>query len=173
MSIETKNINIPMPSVSDFEENKDVSNPTHITYPSKESTGSTIVKRHSYITESYTREKKEDLTDYIITEEGIVTESWHSIINIPSQIIEVTEEYVKLECIFNLERKEYGYLEFDLNDLIHLTPLMQHKLVLIKIFKRPGVKTYKILSGDQKFERNLFQKDFFQDLDPSIFSEQL
>lgn len=114
---------------------------------------------------------KGDLSNFTITESGIVEEQWTTVENVLAQIIEVTKESVILECLVDTTEKIFEHRSFDILLFEKLSPLTQFKAIVIKIFRRPGEIKFQFLDGEKIFDKNIFDQDFFKELSDDILTK--
>lgn len=118
-----------------------------------------------------------DVSDIIVSDQGIIAERWDAIENIPSSIIELGNNAVTLECLVDIDTRKFQRRIFDSMLLEGIVKFEVGKLVLIKIFKRPGEIRFKFLDGSGLVNPEYFDakkiKDYFKDIPKGKFDKHL
>ncbi len=111
-------------------------------------------------------QKKEiEISDFGVTADGILGEHWNTIDTYQARILEVSENFIILECVTNIEEKVFENRKFDIAFLKNIVPFKLYHPVLIKVFKRPGEMKFKIIDGTDLFDEKIFENTYFNDLD--------
>jgi hypothetical protein len=122
---------------------------------------------------SQTSLKELDLSDLIIGHLNIIQEKWDYIENIDSQILEISDEYVILNCLIDKEKRIYQQRSFKKIFLNNIN-LEINQLVIIRIFGRAGEIRYKFEDGNNIIPSEYFDfPDDFEDFDDISFGKSL
>lgn len=109
-----------------------------------------------------------DVSDIIVSDQGLISERWDAIENIPSSIVEVGGNSITLECLVDFDTKKFQRRIFDSMLLEGIVKFEVGKLVLIKLFKRVGEIRFKFLDGSGLINPEYFDakkiKDYFKDI---------
>ena len=109
---------------------------------------------------------EKDLSDYVITSEGLVDENWTSVVTIPSQIIEVNEHFVVMECLLDYEKKILEKRKFKKNILEKKFNLILFNILILKIFEKPGKIQFEFKDGKHLgYERYFSVTDYIGEID--------
>ena len=127
-------------------------------------------------TGGYTKPVKElpastDLSNYTITSDGLIADTWDSIINVEARVVEIRSETVVLECIVDADKFEFQNRSFEKN-FFNGIPILEKYPILIKIFKRKNEVRHLVLSGQGLFDDSKFEIDHFNGLDLSFLNKK-
>ncbi len=92
-------------------------------------------------------ELEDDLSDYTITGDGFISENWSSTFTIPSNIIEVNNEFVILECLIDYQNKILETRRFKRTLLDGKCRLFPNHIIILKISERPGKIQFEFEDG--------------------------
>lgn len=106
-----------------------------------------------------------ELSDYVITSEGVVNENWTSTVSLPSQIIEVNQDFVILECLIDYEKRILEKRKFKKSILEQKCRLILSNIILLKISEKPGKIQFEFedamnLGYDKYFSISEYISDF-------------
>lgn len=132
-----------------------------------------ISKSKKIVSHSSITEEEKELSDISINRDGIVEEHWASIQKVPSRVIEVSEHFVILECLVDIQNRVYEERSFEKGMFENAIPLINEQLILIKISSRPLKKLIEFVDGTNLIPKSYFDySNIFEDLkDKRIFKE--
>ncbi len=113
-------------------------------------------------------EEESQVSEITITSDGVLSESWTKIENIPSMIITSNDEYVTLDCLTNFELRQYDKRQFETHLIKGKVSIDVGTPILIKIFYKPGEIKFTFSEG-----KDLVKKDYFQVTEADIIFESL
>lgn len=166
-----KNINFSKTEFTNFPIESDwgssKSNIYRFIYNQIRNTRSQVFER--YITENKISESKrenfteDDLSDYVITGDGLINENWKSTISIPSQVIEVNNDFVILECLIDYEKKELELRKFKRSLFEDKFLLKSKSIIVLKIFEKPGKLQIEFEDGRNLGLEKYFDENYYLD----------
>lgn len=102
-----------------------------------------------------------------ITSDGLISEKWIKIENVPSSVVSVDDHSVVLECLLDFELKHFEKRVFDSSIIPSALRVVGSKM-LLKIFSRPGEIRFTFTEAT-----NLFNKDYFESPETDKILESL
>jgi hypothetical protein len=119
------------------------------------------------------KQEEQSFSNYTITSDGLVQETWKTIQHIPSRILEIDDEFVILECLTDPEKKAFQNRKIERSSLAGAVPLNRHQLVMMKISKRPGETRVQFLNGNRIINQELFDENYFSNLSKTKLTKRL
>jgi hypothetical protein len=98
-------------------------------------------------------------SDFMISRNGNIVETWSSVELIPAKLIELNRDSVILECLVDVTKKEFELRSFKRSLLEGKVSFAVNKILLIKIFERPGKFVMEFDEGNNMGFEELFEFD--------------
>jgi hypothetical protein len=107
--------------------------------------------------EKQTEFTEEEISAVSIHQDGFFIENWTSTTTIPAKIVEITKDYVMMDCVLDegvsrIEKRKF------IRSLIRESDLYIDSIIAIKIFERPGKTIHEFING-----ANLGLEQYFED----------
>jgi hypothetical protein len=107
-----------------------------------------------------------ELSEYVITSEGVVNEHWTSVLSLPSQIIEVNDSFVLMECLLDYEKQILEKRKFKRNLVEGKCKMALYSIVILKISEKPGKLQFEFQDGmNLGYEKYFTESNYILDID--------
>ena len=103
-----------------------------------------------------------------------VNETWDDYTNVDARIVEVGEDWVRLDCLVDSENQVFQERTFQRRLLEGALPVRTGAYVLIRIFTSPGKIKHTFTDGEKYVRKEFFEDDsWFVDLEDAGLDEML